>query len=332
MISPLKNGILKVLGYFDLFNFPINSGEIFRFLNARADVQELSTNLDELAGMGCIFRFGEYYSLQNNPELLKNRIQGTVRAEKLLKRGRKISRLLYCFPFVRGIFISGSLSKRYADENADIDYFIITEANRLWVARTLMHFLKKISFLTGHEHMLCMNYYIDEEALLIEERNVFTATEMATLLPVQGNGSIHRFFSNNAWVRNYFPNQSASNSDSGAADHNALIKKGFEFVLRNRLGDWLDNYFMRITSKRWKLKELRQKRNYKGELMGLKTAKHYSKPNPELFQKKILHSLENKYDFLSQKWSKILGEQHSQILSEGNNIVISNPVPGPMIS
>ncbi len=332
MNSPLKNGILKVLGYFDLFNFPINLEEIFRFLNARVDLQELSSNLDELATLGCIFRFGEYYSLQNNPELLKNRILGTVRAEKLLNRAKKISRMLYCFPFVRGIFISGSLSKRYADENADIDYFIITEANRLWIARTLMHFLKKISFLTGHEHMLCMNYYIDEEALLIEERNVFTATEMATLLPVQGNGTLHQFFSSNAWVKNYFPNQFASYPAHETSDHDAWIKKGFEIILRNRLGDWLDNYFMKVTSKRWNLKELRQKRNYKGELMGLKTAKHFSKPNPELFQKKILQSLENKYAHLNQKWAKILEENYSQLLSERNNIIIPNPVPGPMFS
>ena len=332
MVSPLKNGILKVLGYFDLFNFPISLQEIFRFFETGVDMHELSSNLDELIAMGCIFRFGEHYSLQNNPDLLKNRMMGSVRADKLLARARKISRFLYCFPFVRGIFISGSLSKHYADENADIDYFIITEANRLWIARTLMHLLKKISFLSGHEHMLCMNYYIDEEALLIEERNIFTATEMATLLPVQGNGSVDRFFERNEWTGKYFPNQKIPFKDGRKADRKAWIKKGIELLFRNRLGDWLDDYFMNLTSKRWKLKEIRQKRNYKGELMGLKTAKHFSKPNPELFQKKILQAIEKKYDLLNQKFSKIPDSQHSLPLSERNNIIISYPVPWPMIS
>src|SRR2546430_6574247 len=88
----------------------------------------------------------------------------------------------------------------------DIDFFIITSANRLWIARTCMHLFKKLTFLTGRQHWYCMNYYIDEEALNIEEHNIFTATELITLLPVCGNGTMQRFFQMNSWVSVYFPN------------------------------------------------------------------------------------------------------------------------------
>ena len=34
-----------------------------------------------------------------------------------------------------------------------------------------------------------MNYYIDEEALQISDKNIYTAVEVVTLVPVCGNGS-----------------------------------------------------------------------------------------------------------------------------------------------
>ena len=52
-------------------------------------------------------------------------------AATLLARAEKIAKLFYKFPYVRAVGVSGSVSKNFADENADIDYFIITKANRL---------------------------------------------------------------------------------------------------------------------------------------------------------------------------------------------------------
>jgi hypothetical protein len=101
---------------------------------------------------------------------------------------------LYRFPFVRGIGISGSLSKNYADEDADIDFFIITSRNHLWIARTFLHGLKKLSFLVGKQDWYCMNYFIDEEALVIAEKNIFTATEVVTLKPVCGEKRDYNLF------------------------------------------------------------------------------------------------------------------------------------------
>jgi hypothetical protein len=61
-----------------------------------------------------------------------------------------------------------------------------------------------------------------------------------------------------------------------------------EFVLDNRFGNWLDNYFLKLTSARWQKKEERKKLNVKGERMGMKTDKHFSKPNPIFFHNVLL--------------------------------------------
>src|SRR6202000_1190878 len=148
---------------------------------------------------------GPYYSLKNDPSLAQRRHQGEVRADKLLTTAKRNARLLYQFPFVRGVCISGSLSKRCADERADIDYFIITRSNRLWIARTLMHLFKKLTYLRGRQHRYCMNYFVDEDALEIREKNIFTATELITLLPASGNTGLNKVFQANDWTTSYYP-------------------------------------------------------------------------------------------------------------------------------
>jgi hypothetical protein len=180
--------------------------EVLFFLDRKVEEPALTGALDALVVDGCLFRLGPFYSLRDDPALAERRCKGNQHAERLLAIAAKGSRLLFRFPYVRGVGISGSLSKNFADENADIDYFIITRSNRLWIARTLMHGFKKLNFLIGREDWYCMNYYVDEEALKIEEMNIFTATELITLKPVCGNGALERFFDANDWATAYLPN------------------------------------------------------------------------------------------------------------------------------
>ena len=191
---------MKVLAYFDLFDYPLSKEEILAFLDQAVRMENLSEALNELRAEKYIFLYRDYYMIQDNDGLVTRRIKGNDRAKPLLRTGNRISRFLYQMPYVRAIGISGSLSKDFAGEGADIDYFIITKSNRLWVARTIMHLFKKWSFLFGRQHWYCMNYYIDEDALEIEEKNIFTAIELITLLPVRGNGVLHAFFDKNEWT------------------------------------------------------------------------------------------------------------------------------------
>jgi hypothetical protein len=185
------------------------------------------------------------------------------------------------------------LSKNVADEDADIDFFIITKSNRLWIARSLMHLFKKFTFLVKKQHWFCMNYYIDEEALQITDKNIYTATEVVTLVPVCGNGALMKFYEANSWTQGYFPNYELCNSPVRKSK-SSLPKKFVEWVFNNSFGESLDNYLMSLTSSRWRRKELEGQLNIKGGRMSLWTGKHFSKPNPAFFQKKVLLLYESK--------------------------------------
>ncbi len=283
------SSILKVLTYFDLFNYPVSSAEIGWFADLKMDEDTLQDALNSLAAEGCIFPFKGMYSLQGDRELVERRIRGNERARNLLRIAERSSAFLFKFPFVRGVAISGSLSKNFADERADIDYFIITRANRLWIARTMMHLYKKLTFLTGRQHWYCMNYYVDEEALRIEERNVYTAMEIVTLLPMNGKETMEIFFKANGWTKDYFPN-CRHRAVTVKKEKGLKLKGIMEWMFNNGMGEMLDNYLMRATTRRWNRKEEECRLNIKGNRMGLRGGKHFSKPNPGFFQKDLLHA------------------------------------------
>ncbi|MFL5743621.1 MAG: hypothetical protein ACJ751_03095 [Niastella sp.] len=293
MAVQYEQSIIKALAYFDIFNYPLTLDEIHHFLDQTGSRDDVLLTLQQLVDDNRVFRMGSFYSLQQDPSLRARRTNGNHKAGKLLTTGYKVGGFLFRFPFVRGIGISGSLSKNFADQNTDIDFFIITRANRLWLARTLMHLFKKLTFITGHQHFYCMNYYIDEEALCIDEQNIFTATELITLKPVCGNGTMDRFYDQNNWAGSYFPNQPVS-KESIVLARSGWVKRTVEWLLDNKAGNSLDNWLMRVTTRRWLKKEQLKKTNSHGIRMGLHTGKHFSKPNPEFFQRKVLDALEKK--------------------------------------
>ena len=291
----LRKSILRTLAYFDMFSYPMTIAEIRLFLDRTVSDEQLRLVLSKLVSGGIVFSIDEFFLLREQASFVTARRNGNARAESLLKRARKISAFLYWFPYVRGIGISGSLSKNVASKDADIDFFIITTSNRLWIARTFMHLFKKLSFLVGKQHWFCMNYYVDEHALQISEQNIFTATEVVTLLPTAGNGILTRFFRENDWVTQYFPNQPIK-SGSPVLIKEAFIKRSIEYCFNNRFGEKLDDLLMKLTTRRWMQKEQTGKRNARGGRMGLHTGKHFARPNPAFFQRKILLRYSAKMD------------------------------------
>ncbi|MBL0336943.1 MAG: hypothetical protein IPP73_16935 [Chitinophagaceae bacterium] len=284
-----RDDLLRILLYFDIFQYPLHRREIRQYLAEPATEEQLDGWLSGMIAEKKIFLHKEFYSVQDNPLLALRRQQGNERAGKLVEKGLKIGRFLYQFPFVSGVAISGSLSKNYADEKADIDFFIITRSNRLWLARTLMHICKKFAFLTGRQHYYCMNYYVDEQALLLDEKNIFTAIEIKTLLPVSGTKALQQFHQSNEWTASWlpgFPERIQSKPDR----KNKFFKRAGEWIWNGSFGDRLDQWLYRITQKRWDKKARKGKRNMKGLQMELDTGKHYARSNPGAFREKVLQA------------------------------------------
>jgi hypothetical protein len=297
----LESVLLQILAYFSVFDFPLSADEIRRFLPPGSNEELVEPALLRLVASGAIFKLDKVYSLHNDLEPAMKKQQAYQRAQQLLPHAMKIGSFLCRFPYVRGIGISGSLSKMYAGEKADFDFFIITRADRLWIARTIMHLYKKWTFLRGRQHYHCMNYFLDEKALQLKDQNIYTAIETITLIPVCGEG-LHDFFGANGWVSEWFATYPAVIKTQQPPATGSWIKKIMERVFNNRAGEWLDNYLMKLTSRRWKKKKQQGMLNYEGKEMSLLTGKHFARSNPDSFQQKTIWLYSERMKQLKSKW------------------------------
>ncbi len=197
----------------------------------------------------------------------------------------KFSNRMSKFPFVRGISLSGSLSKNYMDSNSDIDYFIITAQGRMWLARTMLVLYKKI-FLFNSRKNFCVNYFLSEENLEVPDKNIFTATEVSFLIPTY-NYDLYMCFRNaNAWTENFLPNFQHRDKRYLVGRKKYFLKSLLENILSGTIGTWLDNYFFKLTLKFWKKKFS----HFDDSTFDfrLRSRKNVSKHHPMGYQEKIL--------------------------------------------
>lgn len=281
-----QRAILNALWYFEIFRYPLAAEELYAFANCPGlSRAEFAGCLDELVAEGSVFAFDGFYQSQNDPLWSPRRIDFNRRAETYLPVARRMARLIGAFPFVRAVLVSGSLSKHAMAPDGDIDYFMITEPGRLWLARTLLVLFKKIFLFNSHKYF-CVNYFIDTEHLEIEEKNLFTATETVTLLPLYGREWHERFCAANTWVASYLPNFPRRPNDAAPPSRRGWAKKAMEWLLGGAVGAWIDRQAMRLTVGYWR----RKFRHFDEPTFdgALKSRRYVSKHHPLYFQQKVM--------------------------------------------
>ncbi|MCU0369913.1 MAG: hypothetical protein MUC31_00720 [Bacteroidales bacterium] len=291
-LTNLKDGCRLVLQYFGIFRHPLTLEEIHLFNPVRSTQEKVLAALDELLAESIIFHSDTFYMPVKNEEWVHGRRKANAAALKLLARSGRYASVISACPFVRGIAISGSLSKFSVSDQPDIDYFIITASDRLWIARTLLHLFKKLTFLTGHQHFFCMNYFIDEKALLITHPNRYTAIEVATLLPVFNTDLLLQFYNANGWVKEYLPNHPGLvNLDYVKNEKKQHVKKILEGIIGFIFPDRMNLLLMRFTDRKWRRKWSRAGYPEQEYDRAFLTDLHISKNHPVDYEKKVLASL-----------------------------------------
>lgn len=298
----IGNAILRAVSYFHVFKYPLREEEIWKYLPLTCEKETFKTVLLQLAQKNILFEIDGYYTLSNDPDLVQRRIKGFELAQIRIKKAIRIARFLGNFPFVNSVLISGSLSKDFALEDSDLDFLIITEADRLWVARSIMHVFKKLTFIAGAQHSFCMNYYISTKHPEISPKSIFTATELVTLKPAfAGTGIRSLFLRNEGWVKVLLPNVDFSFEHTEATGKKNLVARAIENILEGIGGNRLNNFLYRFTYNKWIRKWTRN--NF--DLEACKTCIGYDFNTPvnypRNFPEKILNGYEAIYKEVRKK-------------------------------
>lgn len=292
-IGSAHKAILQSVLYFDIFKYPLKTEEIWENCNVRMSAADLESSLNELLTLGYVKQVKEYImphwaDITN----VERREKGNARAKEMMKeayvRSAKAARL----PFIKGLCVSGSLSKNYFDDNSDIDFFVITKANRLWICRSLFVIFYKC-LPASKKKFYCLNYFISEADLRIDDKNIFVATELAHLVPTFGYDAYKQLVAANAWYKDWIINKSEHNGLNCSEQRKGILKTIIESLFIGKLGDWWDNFFQKETARRWA-------KRHSGEMdkkqfeVNYRSRKHAAKRHEKGYQDKVLNALAQK--------------------------------------
>lgn len=229
MHKNLHNAILSTLCYSDIFNFPLTAKEIWKYLisdNQHSPLRQgfegqaisnsqFKKELDKLVLKGNIRKVGSYYCLPKRESIIAIRKRREKISEKKIKKAQRFAHILSYIPTVQLIALSGSVAMSNAEENADIDIFVITSAHTLWITRLVVFvFLRLLGVKRGRHgtsspNTICANMFMEEGFLTLPQsmQNLYTAHEFAQLkILVNKHNEQEKLFAANTWIKKYMPN------------------------------------------------------------------------------------------------------------------------------
>ena len=236
----LRQSIWETLAYADVFAYPLTVDEVHRYLiglpasielveRALLDYPHLYEQRDGL------------YALPGRSEITIVRQRRARVAALLWPYARRYGQAIARLPFVRMVAVTGSLAVNNVEENADIDYLIVTEPGHLWLTRAMVLFLGRLS--SRHGIGICPNYLITLRSLTFSDQSLYSAHELVQMVPLAGLDVYSEIRRQNAWTQRYLPN--AGFAPEGAGNEPASqVKPSLEALLSLPPFAWIETWEM----------------------------------------------------------------------------------------
>jgi hypothetical protein len=240
--AALERAIVQAVAYADVFDYPLTADEIHRYL---IGVPASRGMVRAVLGNGkpeVLSRRGRYFTLEGREAAVETRRARASVAADYWQRAVRYGHTMGNLPFVRMVAVTGALAMdNMAD--GDIDYLVVTEPGRLWLCRALIIGLVRMAGFRGTE--LCPNYFLSEQALALPERSLFTAHEVAQMVPLTGMSTYHRLRALNRWTDAFLPNASGAPRRVAPVEPRSHRARGLlERTLRSRLCSPLERWEM----------------------------------------------------------------------------------------
>lgn len=214
----LRKVILKTLAYADIFDYPLNSKEIYRFLISDHEItpQLFKKTISEIEKKDPqIGNTGQYFFLFGRGTVVPLRLKRKNSSLQKQKSASRVASILKILPFLKMVGLTGALAMENSPQDDDIDFLLITSKNRLWLTRLLT--LGIIKALGRHRGVkakeikdkICLNIFWEEDHLALPrgERDLFTAHEIFQVVPLWSRGKTYeKFLAANQWASRYLPN------------------------------------------------------------------------------------------------------------------------------
>ncbi len=206
------NAIVNTLLYSDIFDFPLTEDELYYYLitDTKIPKSEFKKALERV--LPSLTYQKPYIALPKRENIIYKR----KKSEQLLTLKRKkafqIARILSYIPTIYFIGLSGGVGAGSLQKDADIDFFIITKKNCIYITRLISLLVLTIFGKRrkrkekNAKDKICLNMFLDESSLSLplDRHEIYTAHEIAQIYPlIDRNNTYLRFLSSNKWVANF---------------------------------------------------------------------------------------------------------------------------------
>jgi predicted nucleotidyltransferase len=157
-----------------------------------------------------ISKIKEVWDMDFSQDSIENVIEprGNIIEEKTKIAEESLEWILFK-PFVKFVAISGSVASEFAKEEDDIDLFIVTKNDSVWIYRLYIYiknlFKHKIRSKGSKQvkNKLCVNFLAEQRALLFEE-DIFNLNEILFLEPIYNERFEKVILLNNPWLKDHY--------------------------------------------------------------------------------------------------------------------------------
>lgn len=253
----LEKAILSTIMYFDIFNFPLTSFEIWKNLYSqnKYKLKEVMDCLDDSDFLKLkLNQKDSFYFLQDRDFIVEKRKNNYLQSYKKYKNGIKFINFISNFHFIKAVFIANSMSIDNARNDSDIDLFVITRKNRIWLARMILVLIAQILNLRPTEKSkkdkICLTIFLDEKNLNLKkvcsENDIYYIYWINQVVPIFDPSNIYsKFISENSWSREKIANIFEYNTGYKRFIENNLYKK----IIRKITKIFSRNLFNEISKK-----------------------------------------------------------------------------------
>jgi hypothetical protein len=214
-MTAVEKSILQTLAYSEVFNFPLTKEELWYFLISDKKIERdaFEQSLQNVSAR--IVTQAGFYSLSDDASSIYHRRKNIREVQKKMRIAKHAAYYLSYIPTISLIGLSGGLAMGNVDEEDDIDFFIITKKNKLFMTRIWVHAILEMLNLrrkrneSNVQNKICVNLLVDETRLAWpkESHDVYTAHEIIHMKPLfERNDTYAAFLKENQWVEKFFPN------------------------------------------------------------------------------------------------------------------------------
>ncbi len=241
----IKEAIIKVIAFFDLFDYPLTRQEIWKYAKIRQNTPIIINNILDRGELNNIVeQKNGFYFLSGRENIIKTRMARYNYTDKKIKRALRVAKLFKFIPWIKMIAVSNIIGSHNLKKKSDIDFFIITEPGRIWITRFFCAGLMELLGLRPKEgdeqDKICLSFFVSEEAMDLQglmldsskdtrcpighrvscEQDIYFIYWLAGLVSIYNKDNIYeKFIKVNSWLKEYLPNwqtlQLANQRNSG---------------------------------------------------------------------------------------------------------------------